>query len=423
MSEHMDHVNKLIEQRNRAWHAAKEIIDRAAAEKRDPSAEEREATERAFTDIDAYDRLIKTWQDDTRIQVEADAARAEYEKVVRPEFLNVTDSASVDEMDAFLRGQGPRSMDIDLRPVAREKRALRAGASGREFRDLTVGSAAGGGNTVPTSFVRSLYDYLEVYSGMRRTNATIVTTTSGEALDFPKVTAHGTAALVGEGSAIDEADPAFGKMTLNAYKYGQLLQITSELASDSGVDITGFAARDFGRALGRVTDEQYVNGTGSSAPQGVMRAIGTGVTGGTGVVGVPTFNNLIDLVYSVNEEYRANGAHFLMRDATAGAIRKITDTDGQYLWQPSTQLGQPDRLLNFPVVTDPHVAATGTGVVSLAFGDFSTFYIRDVGTVRVERSDDYAFANDLITWRALLRTDSDLIDLTGSIKAFRGGTA
>lgn len=421
MSESMDHVNKLIEQRNLAWHQAKEILDRAVAEKRDATAEEREATERAFADIDAYDRLIKTWQDDTRIQAESDAARSEYAKYVRPEFLAV-DEPAVDPMDAFLRGQGGRVIDIDLRPVAREKRALRAGATGREFRDFTLTPAAGG-NTVPTSFVRSLYDYLEVYSGMRRTNATIVTTTSGEALEFPKVTSAGTAALVLEGSAIAEADPAFDKMTLNAYKYGQLLQITSELATDTGVDLVGFAAKDFGRALGRVTDNAYVNGSGSSAPQGVMRAMGTGKTGGTGVVGVPTFNDLIDLLYSVNEEYRANGAQWLMRDATAGTIRKITDSEGQYLWQPSTQLGQPDRLLNFEVVTDPHVAATGTGVVSIAFGDFSAFYIRDVGTIRVERSDDFAFANDLITWRALLRTDSDLIDLTGAIKGFRGGTA
>jgi HK97 family phage major capsid protein len=423
MAEHIDHVNKLVEQRNRAWHQAKEIMDRAVAEKRGPSAEEQESVDRAFADIDNLDKLITTWQDETRIESEDAAARAEYEKFVRPEFLAARDSNADDEFDAFLRGQGPRAMDIDLRPVAAEKRAVRSGAYGREFRDLTVGVAAGGGNTVPTSFVRALYDYLEVYSGMRRTNATIVTTSSGEALDFPKVVAGGTATLVEEGSAIAEADPGFGKMTLNAYKYGQLLQITSELASDTGVDLVGFAARDFGRALGRVTDNQYVNGTGSSAPQGVLKAIGTAVTGGTGVVGVPTFGNLIDMVYGVNEEYRANGAQWLMRDATAGTIRKITDVDGQFLWQPSTQVGTPDRLLGFPVVTDPFVAATGTGVVSIAFGDFSTFYIRDVGSVRVERSDDYAFANDLITWRALLRTDSDLIDLTGAIKGFRGGTA
>jgi HK97 family phage major capsid protein len=419
----LETINGLIEARNRAWHQAKDIMDRASAEKRAPSAEEREATDRAFADIDAIDAQIKGLTDRARVDAESDVARAEWSRIVNPDRVDDRDHRALAEFDAFLRGHsGKRVMDVDFRAIAAEKRAIRAGATGREFRDLVVGTAGAGGNTVPTSFVRALYDFLEVYSGMRRTNATIVTTTGGEKLEFPKVTAHGTAALVLEGSAIAEADPAFGKMTLDAYKYGQLLQYSSELAADTGVDLVGFAARDLGRALGRVTDTAYVNGTGSNQPQGVMTAIGTAITGGTGVAGVPTFDNLIDVVYSVNEDYRVN-AQWLMRDATAGAIRKLKDTDGQYLWQPSQQIGQPDRLLAFPVVTDPNVAATGTGIVSVAFGDFSTFYIRDVGAIRLERSDDYAFANDLVTWRALLRTDSDLIDLTGSIKAFRGGTA
>jgi len=113
----------------------------------------------------------------------------------------------------------------------------------------------------------------------------------------------------------------------------------------------------------------------------------------------------------------------LFRDATAAAIRKLKDGEGQYLWQPSQQVGTPDRLLGFEVVTDPNVAATGVNNNSVAFGDFSTFYIRDVGAVRIERSDDFAFNADLVTWRGVLRTDSDLIDLTGSVKLFRGGTA
>src|SRR6185295_6253834 len=124
--------------------------------------------------------------------------------------------------------------------------------------------------TVPTDLVRSLYDYLEVYSGMRRTNATILTTSSGNALDYPKVTSHGTAAIVGEGTALAEADAAFGKTSLLSFKYGQLLQITRELIEDSGVDIRGFIGKDMGRGIARVTDTAYVLGTGSNAPQGIV---------------------------------------------------------------------------------------------------------------------------------------------------------
>jgi HK97 family phage major capsid protein len=416
-------VSGLTEARNRAWNEAKAIMDRAADETRAPSAEERAATDKAFADIDAIDAQIKGLTDRARIEAESDVARAEWGKIIHPDVVESAEARSNNAFDLFLRGQSSqRSWDVDFRAVANEKRAIRSGARGTEFRDLVVGTATAGGNTVPTSFVRALYDYLEVYSGMRRTNATIITTAGGEKLEFPKVTTGGTAALVLEGSAIGEVDPTFGKMTLDAFKYGQLLQYSFELAQDTGVDLLGFAARDFGRALGRVTDTAYVLGTGSNEPQGLMTVAGTGTTGGTGFAGVPTFDDLITMVYSVNEEYR-QGAQWLMRDATAAAIRKLKDNDGQYLWQPSQQVGTPDRLLGFEVVTDPNVAATGLNANSLAFGDFSTFYIRDVGAVRIERSDDFAFNADLATWRGVLRTDSDLIDLTGSIKVFRGGTA
>jgi HK97 family phage major capsid protein len=416
-------LDGLNEARNRAWHQAKEIMDRASDEKRAPSAEEREATDKAFADIDAIDSQIKGLTDRARIESESDVARAEWGRIIHPDVVESAEARAQDAFDQFLRGQSSRkSWDIDFRAVANEKRAIRSGARGTEFRDLVVGTATAGGNTVPTSFVRSLYDYLEVYSGMRRTRATIITTTGGEKLEFPKVTTGGTAVLVEEGSAIGEVDPTFGKMTLDAFKYGQLLQYSFELAQDTGVDLLGFAARDFGRALGRVTDTAYVLGTGSNQPQGLMTVAGTATTGGTGLAGVPTFDDLITVVYSVNEEYRQN-AQWLMRDATAAAIRKLKDNDGQYLWQPSLQVGTPDRLLGFEVVTDPNVAATGVNANSLAFGDFSTFYIRDVGAIRIEQSNEFAFANDLSTWRAVLRTDSDLIDLTGSVKVFRGGTA
>ena len=112
-----------------------------------------------------------------------------------------------------------------------------------------------------------------------------------------------------------------------------------------------------------------------------------------------------------------------MRDATAGKIRNLTNTSGDFLWQPAVTAGQPDRLLGFPVVSDPFVVATAVDANSVAFGDFAAgFVIRDAGSIRIERSDEFAFANDLATWRAILRTDSDVRD-QNAMKLYRGGTA
>lgn len=413
-----EYLETLVEARQKAWHEAKALMSRATDEKRELDGEEQAQLERIWSDIDAKDVQIKDITARVQSERETDIAREAYADLVRP-----VEAPVVDAVDAFLRGQtSARFIDIDIRKVAAEKRAIRAGAGARELRDLTVGSAAGGGNTVPTSFERQLYDFLENVSGVRQI-ATVITTTGGETLELPKVASHGTAAIVGEGTALAEADASFAKISLGAWKYGQLLQMSSELLQDSGVDIVGFAAADLGRALGRATGAAYATGSGSNAPQGVMTSVGTGVTGGTGVAGAPTIANLTDLVYSLGDPgYRAN-ASFLMRDATAGKVRNLVNTSGDFLWQPSVQAGQPDRLLGFPVVVDPAVAATAVNANSVAFGDFAAgFVIRDAGTVRIERSDDYAFANDLVTWRAVIRTDSDLRD-ANAIKLYRGGTA
>jgi HK97 family phage major capsid protein len=373
-------------------------------------------------EIDDANATIRARLDNERRAREDAVAREAYAGIVRPADEARMEQESADLLGQWARGE-IRSFDVDLGQVAAEKRAIRAGLRGQELRVATVGTATAGGNTVPTDFVRSLYDYLEVFSGMRRTNATILTTASGNTLDMPKVTSHGTAAVVGEGTALAAADPAFGKLTLGSWKYGQLLQVSNELLTDTAVDLNSFLAKDAGRAIARATDGHYVTGNGTNQPLGVMTACGTGVTGGTGLGGSATMNDLISLLYSVNEEYRMNGAQWLMADATAGSVRTLKSTNGDYYWQPSTQLGQPDRLLNHEVISDPNVAALGTGAKYVGYGDFSTYIIRDVSTVRFERSDDYAFDKDLVTYRCIFRTDGDLLDLTGSIKAFRGGTA
>ena len=414
-----EYLEQLVEARNRAWHEAKSLMGRATDEKRELDAEEQVQLDRIFADIDAKDSQIKDLRSRAQADHEADVAREAYADLVRP----VEPAPAVDPVDAFLRGQsGARFLDIDLRSAAAEKRAIRAGAGARELRDLSKITAGAGGNIVPTSFERTLYDFLENVSGVRQV-ANVITTTGGENLELPTVAAHGTAAIVGEGSAIAEADPAFGKVTLGAWKYAQVLQMSSELLQDSGVDVVGFAATDMGRALGRVTGNAYVTGSGSNAPLGVMTAIGTGITGGTGVAGVPSIEALTDLVYSLGDPGYRQNAVFLMRDSTAGKIRKLTNTSGDFLWQPAVQAGQPDRLLGYPVVIDPFVAATGTSVNSVAFGDFNAGYvIRDAGSVRIERSDEVAFLNDLVTWRAVIRTDAKVRD-TNAMKLFRGGTA
>lgn len=409
-----EHIGRLHKQRNQAWEEAKALRDQAAKEERDFSAEEQQKWDRINSDIDGKDEEIRTLIDLEEREKEADEARAAYESLIPEPDLRSQAEQQEAEFRAWAAGEGSKALDVDLTVVAREKGLIRAGASGREFRDLISDTATAGGNTVPTSFVRSLYDFLEVYSGMRRVNVTVITTASGEALEFPKVTLHGTAAIVGEGTALAENDPQFGKMTLNSWKYGQLLQYSNELITDTGVDLLGFFARDCARAIARATDAHYLDGDGSSKPSGAVKGAGTAVTTQTTATGQPSYSDLVSCVYSINEEYRMNQPQWLVNDGLAESIRKIVDGNGRPLWEPSVQVGEPDMLLGYPVFTDPNFDAVGTAAGTPgAFGDWSTYYIRDVGNLRFERSDDFAFSSDMVTYRCILRTDGERIDDNG----------
>jgi HK97 family phage major capsid protein len=100
-----------------------------------------------------------------------------------------------------------------------------------------------------------------------------------------------------------------------------------------------------------------------------------------------------------------------MQDQTVGQLRTIVDTVGRPIWEPSTVLGSPDLLLGKPLVADPFMPATAlSGVTNIVFGDFAQFVIRLIGGVRFERSDDYAFNEDLVSFRALTRADGRLTD-------------
>jgi HK97 family phage major capsid protein len=124
----------------------------------------------------------------------------------------------------------------------------------------------------------------------------------------------------------------------------------------------------------------------------------------------------VSLVYSVENIYRDGGASWLMQDSFAGVIRKLVDTTGQPLWQPGITQGlipgQPDTLLGYPIYRTPFLSAVGTAAgTPMAFGNWADgFVIRDAGTVRIERSIDFAFSTDLVTIRAVVRTDAKVRD-------------
>jgi HK97 family phage major capsid protein len=405
-----DMTNRLRDRRLNVWEQAKGIADHAADENRAFSPEEQGTWDALNDELDALDKRIKSALEQEKRAKDQDEAFAALERKPASGQQRGGDGGDAQtELRAFLRGDPgqPRFYDVRSqtgRPV--------------DYRALSTLTTGAGGNTVPTSFYDRLVAHLIEVSGILKANPTMLNTNSGENLQIPKTTGHSTAASATQAATLPSSDPAFGLVTLGAYKYGILLQVARELVDDTGVDIEGYLAMQAGRALGNKFGADLVTGTGTSQPTGVITSATVGVTGTTtGQAGKPVYDDLVDLEYSVIAPYRdSSSCYWLMRDATVGAIRKIKDTTGQPIWQPSMIAGAPDLLLGKPLVTDPFMPAVATGAKAVAFGDFSQFFVRMVGGIRFERSDDFLFGSDMVAYRAILRGDGALVDLTGAIK-------
>lgn len=404
-------AKRLRERRANVWEQAKALADRVAEENRNFTGEEESNWTALNAELDALDLRIKAVLDGEQRAKDAEDAMSK----LRGEPRQQDNNSVSDELRSFLRGEGPRAITINpAGPV--------------DFRSLAKGTATAGGNTVPTSFYDRLVAHLIETSAIIQAGATVLNTASGETIQVPKTTAHSSAAIVTEGNAISPSDPAFGQVSLGAYKYGTLIQVSRELLDDTGVDLEGYLAMQAGRALGNAFGAHAVTGTGTNQPTGIVTSATVGVTGPSGTA--TSFGTqstagqggdlFIDLFHSVIAPYRmSQGCAWLMRDATAAIVRKLKNSQGDYIWQPGLVAGDPDRILGKPVYMDPNVAAAAASAKSVVFGDMSQYFVRLAGGIRFERSDEYAFNTDLVTFRALMRADGSLVDLTGAVKVFQ----
>jgi HK97 family phage major capsid protein len=384
-------IAKQVDAKAKAWHEAKELIDSVEARGGVWSGEDEAKYASLTAEINKRNELIELEQREAKV---AEAMQ----------------SASVDFAGAnALNGDA----EILRKMVAGEIR-------GHEFQMEKRITGSSTGAPVPTSF------YSEIVKVARLVNplleyATVINTTGGENLQIPSQAGFSTATIVGQGVSIGTSEPTFNAFTtLGAYKFSALAQLSRELIADAGVDIIGFLAEQFGNALGFKIAEEIVNGTGTVEPTGFLPVAGTGVTGGTGVAGAFTADNVIDLIYSLDGSLRQRPSFALLANSTSiAALRKLKDTAGNYVFSVGDSKDRRDLVLGVPVIETPAMPSPGTAVNSLAVGDLKSIYIRNAGGLQVDRSDDFAFGNDLATWRATWRLDSALVQ-TANIKKFRG---
>ena len=394
-----DYIRQQAEARAKAWEEAKALLDSAAAEKRDLSAEENQTYDRIMADLDSRSQVIETMNDQAERENRAAEAMKGFEAQVKPSVA----VPAIDEAEL-------------IRSLARGE--IRSHSF--EKRDVTKGST---GAPVPTSFYDQVI-MLARHVGPMLETSTILNTAGGENLQIPSLSAYSVGTVSSEAAAIGESDPTFNAFkTLGAYKYSFLTQISREMVEDAGVDILGFLATQTGNALGYAVNGALTTGTGTTQPTGIVTAAGSGITGSTAVSGAFTADNLIDLVYSVDTAGRTlPGTGWQLNAKAISAVRKLKDNAGQYLFSPSLSADARDLLLGYPIFENPAMASPATSAKSVIFGHLPSYYARTVGGLRLDRSDDYAFQNDLITFRATMRVDGNLIQ-TSHVKYFAGAAS
>lgn len=375
------YIDRQIELRQKAWHEAKDLLATAATESRDLTAEEQSKYENIVADVDRRAAIIKSMEADEARESEIRSAIAGHDEA-RPE---TRESAPASEMDT-------------LRSLSRGE------IRGYEFRDATKSST---GAPVPTSFYGQVQTLLRDYSGPLSLGQ-IITTSGGENLQFPRTNAYSTGSVTAEAATYAESDPTFQSfLTLSAYKESVLFQVSRELLEDNGVDLMSYLALNIGQAIGYIVNSHLTTGTGTTQPTGVVTSAGSGVTGTASATF--DYGTIVDLFYSLDPAVRQSSSFAFM--ASTGGIkrlRKLVDTTGQPLWQPSVIAGQPDLILGKRIVENVAMADLSGGAIPVIAGDWNSFLIRQVGGLRVETSDDFAFNADLRTFKATLRIDSGL---------------
>lgn len=374
-------ILELREKRNNAWNAAKAFLESHRTEKGTLTAED-DAT---------Y----------TQMEQEINDLGKEIARLERQETLEAELSKPVNTPLTSKPGSGKEEPKTGRASDAYRKAMLDAFRSNfkRVSNILQEGVDADGGYLVPEEYDHRLIDILTEENIMRGLSTTI--TTSGE----HKINIAATkpaASWIEEGGALTFGEATFSQILLDAHKLHVAIKVTEELLYDNAFGLENYIITQFGKALANAEEDAFLNGDGEGKPVGLFAASGGGTVAGTLSAAIKS-DDMLDLVYALKRPYRKN-ASFIMNDKTLLSLRKLKDNNGAYIWQPSYQAGEPDRVLGYAVHTSAYAPDD-----AIAFGDYKYYNIGDRGTRSFSELRELFAGNGMIGYVAKERVDGKLI--------------
>ena len=375
-------ILELREKRNKAWEAAKAFLESHRTEKGTLTAEDDATYTQMEQEINDLGKEI------ARLERQ-EALEAELNRPVNQPLTNKPGSGRGEEPKTGRASDEYRKAMLD---------AFRSNFK-RVSNVLQEGVDADGGYLVPEEYDRRLIDTLSEENIMRRL-ATIITTSGEHKINIAAT--KPAASWIEEGGALTFGDATFSQILLDAHKLHVAIKVTEELLSDNAFNLEGYLLDQFGKALANAEEDAFLNGDGTGKPLGLFAATGGGTVAGTLTAAIKS-DDMLDLVYALKRPYRKT-ASFIMNDKTLSSLRKLKDNNGAYIWQPSYQAGEPDRVLGYAVHTSAYAPED-----AIAFGDYKYYNIGDRGTRSFSELRELFAGNGMIGYVAKERVDGKLI--------------
>lgn len=376
-------INELREKRAKAWETTKSFLESHRTDKGTITAEDENTYNNMMADIDGLGKEIKRLEKQELLD-------KELAKAVNVPITGKPGFGGEEEKLKPVRARNGYAKDLI--------KAMRS-----NFKQVTnllqEGVDADGGYLVPEEYDKRIIDTLEEENIMRKLGTKI--TTSGQH-KINIAAAKPAAAWIEEGGTLTFGDAKFAQTLLDAHKLHVAIKITEELLYDNAFNLEGYIIDQFGRAMANAEEDAFLNGDGTGKPLGLFAESGGGTVAQTLTAAIKS-DDVLDLIYALKRPYRKN-AKFIMNDRTLLSLRKLKDNNGNYIWQPSYQAGEPDKLLGYSIFTSAYAPAA-----AIAFGDMSYYNIGDRGTRSIAELRELFAGNGMIAYVAKERVDGKLV--------------
>jgi HK97 family phage major capsid protein len=404
-----DDIVAMREQRAHILNEMQEMSAKAREEGRDFTAEEDEQYEKRMSHLESLGRQVERGETERRLAEQVQASLSQ------PVELRVENG---DDVPTSLAEYRRKTQPLAIQDTPEYRMAYwkyltvknLAELEQAEQRVLSKASAGAGANLVPTDFYQQIINILR-FTGPVNQLANTITTDSGETIQVPTVSAHGTATWTAENAPYTASDETFGQASLNAFKAGRTVIVSEELLTDAAFGLDNYLANELGESIGVLEESAYAIGDGSGKPMGIANASSTVAVSQAAVGNATSFTYaaLLNFVYALPYQYRRN-AVWVFSDSAVKNFYSMVDGQQRPLWNANVSSTGPDTFLGYPIYTSPDLAAMAASAKSGIFGDIRRGYmIRRVNGFSLQRQTELYSNNGQVGFRGFERVDGRVV--------------